>query len=287
MSLLTRPDFELPDLRIVDVDRLVPHEQHDDSRSLPLVDALRKAGVLKNPPIVTPLAPHDPNERRFVVLDGANRSTAARLANLPHMLVQVVRYDDPGVRLTTWHHALVSYPHDAIEKLLSEMPDLVRHSDDPRHARATLARREAIAIIDTGARCFTLHGTAGDVRQQNELLNRVVDSYRNRTRFHRVVSEFLADAQEHFPSVTALVVFPHFQRAEILELAMSGARLPAGITRHLIPWRALRVNVPIERLADPSHNAEAKTEWLREWLQEKVLARSVRFYEESTVLFDE
>jgi hypothetical protein len=286
MSLLTRPDFELPDLRIVDVDRLVPHEQHDDSRSLPLVDALRKAGVLKNPPIVTPLAPHDPNERRFVVLDGANRSTAARLANLPHILVQVVRYDDPGVRLTTWHHALVSYPDDAVEKLLSGMPGLVQHSDDPLHARATLARREAFAIIETGSRCFTLHG-AGDVRQQNELLNRVVDSYRGRTRFHRVVSEFLADAQEHFPSVTALVVFPHFQRAEILELAMSGARLPAGITRHLIPWRALRVNVPIEQLADPGRSAEAKTEWLREWLQEKVLARSVRFYEESTVLFDE
>jgi len=286
MSLLTRPDFELPDLRIVEVDRLVPHEQHDDQRSLPLVDALKKAGVLKNPPVVTPLAPHDPNERRFVVLDGANRSTAARLANLPHMLVQVVRYDDPGVRLTTWHHALVSYPDDAVEKLLSGMTGLVQNSDDPLHARATLARREAFAIIETGSRCFTLHG-AGDVRQQNEMLNRVVDSYRGRTRFHRVVSELLADAQEHFPSVTALVVFPHFQRAEILELAKSGARLPAGITRHLIPWRALRVNVPVERLADTSQNAEAKTEWLREWLQEKVLARSVRFYEESTVLFDE
>jgi hypothetical protein len=68
---------------------------------------------------------------------------------------------------------------------------------------------------------------------------------------------------------------------------MSGARLPAGITRHLIPWRALRINVPIERLADPGPSAEAKTEWLHDWLQEKVLARQVRYYEESTVLFDE
>ena len=286
MSLLTRPDFELPDLRIVEVDRLVPHEQHDEQRSLPLVDALEKAGVLRNPPIVTPLAPHDPDERRFVVLDGANRSTAARLAGLPHMMVQVVRYDDPGVRLTTWHHALVSYPRQAIETLFADLPDLVQHCGDLLHARAMLARREAFAIIDTGPNCYSLHGP-GDVRQQNELLNRVVDSYRGRTRFHRVVSESLADAQEHFPSVTALVVFPHFERAEILELATSGARLPAGITRHLIPWRALRVNVPMERLADTSQDAAAKTEWLHDWLQQKVLARQVRYYEESTVLFDE
>ena len=286
MSLPTRPDFELPDLRMVEVERLVPHEQHDEQRSLPLVEALRHAGVLRNPPVVTPLAPHDPAEPRFVVLDGANRCTAARLAGYPHMLVQVVRYDDPAVRLTTWHHALASYSAAAIEQFLGEMPGLVRHTDDPLHARATLARREAFAIIDVGERCSTLHAE-GDIHHRNLLLNQVVDSYRHRTRFHRAVTDSLADAQQHFPDVTALVVFPRFERAEILELALSGARLPAGITRHLIPWRALRVNLPLERLADRGADAEAKTEWLRGWLRDKVLERKVRFYEESTVSFDE
>jgi len=49
---------------------------------------------------------------------------------------------------------------------------------------------------------------------------------------------------------TTLVVFPHFDPAEVLELAGNGARLPAGITRHLIRWRALRINVPIADLED-------------------------------------
>jgi hypothetical protein len=280
------PDFELPDLRFVEVDALVTHEQHDEQRSRPLIDVLRSDGVLKNPPIVAPLDAESPGDPRFVVLDGANRATAGRLAGLPHMVVQVVDYYDPALRLSIWNHALVAFPSESIERLLAELPGLIQHSDDPVHARAVLARRDAFAIMDVGDRSFTLHG-GNDLHLRNAVLNRVVDSYRHQTRYHRVITESLAEAQNHFPEVTALVVFPHFQRAEILELAQCGARLPAGITRHVIPWRALRVNVPIEQLADRSRDAAAKTAWLREWLEDQVLARKVRYYEESTVVFDE
>jgi len=117
-------------------------------------------------------------------------------------------------------------------------------------------------------------------------LNHVVDFYRRR-HFYRVTGDTIEAARQRHPDVTAVVVFPHFEPDEILELAMSGARLPAGITRHLIRWRALRVNVPIERLADRTQSPDQKNAWLREWLTERVTTRHVRFYEEPTVLFDE
>lgn len=284
MSTEDAPRLHLPDLRFVPVEALIPHEQHDPQRSGPLGERLRRDGMLRNPPIVTPLPPE---EDRFVVLDGANRATAAQAAGLPHIVVQVVRYEDPGLKLTTWHHALIDQPAEAFEQSLRAIAGLTGVATDFRHARAVLARREAIALVALpGARALTLHGD-GELHQRNAVLNALVDAYRSRIRFHRVASDLLAEAQAEHPEVTALVVFPHFEPAEVLELATSGARLPAGITRHLIPWRALRVNVPIERLADTSQSAEAKTEWLHDWLQEKVLARQVRYYEESTVLFDE
>jgi hypothetical protein len=87
--------------------------------------------------------------------------------------------------------------------------------------------------------------------------------------------------------VTALLVFPRFDPAEVLELAADGERLPAGITRHLIQWRALRVDVPLERLADRDQPIGAKNRWLWDWVKDKLDRRMVRFYEESTVLFDE
>ncbi len=284
MSTDDAPRLRMPDLRFVPVESLIPHEQHDASRSGPLVARLREQGVLRNPPVVTPLPP---DEERFVVLDGANRATAAREAGLPHIVVQVVRYEDPGLRLTTWHHALADLPAPALERALGAVAGLERQATDLRHARAVLARREAIAFIALPDRhAVTLHGS-GELNRRNAVLNAVVDAYRSGTRFYRVTGDSLADAQAEHPDVTALVVFPHFEPDEVLELATGGARLPAGITRHVIPWRALRLNVPLERLADPGATLAAKNAWLDGWLRGKVERREVRFYQESTVMFDE
>ena len=45
--------------------------------------------------------------------------------------------------------------------------------------------------------------------------------------------------------------------------------------------------MPLERLADPDQTLAEKNRWLAEWLRDKVHQRQVRFYQESTVLFDE
>ncbi len=279
-------DFPLPDLRFVPIESLVPHEQHDAHRMEPLVRQLREEIHLRNPPVVAPLEAAAGEPPRYVVLDGANRSSAARAAGFPHMVVQVVRYEHPDVRLSTWYHALSGIPHAELEQALHAIPGLEIRTDDRIHGRALLARREALACVAvTGSTVMTLRG-GHDLESRNELLNHVVDFYRRR-RFYRVTGDSLPVARERYPDVTAILVFPHFEPDEILELALSGARLPAGITRHLIRWRALRVNVRIERLADTVTSLADKNAWLADWLAERVATRHVRFYEEPTVLFDE
>ena len=109
------PDFRLPDLRFLPVEQLVPHERHDEQRMRPLIERIRTMGVLKNPPIVAPLPDADDGTARFVILDGANRVTAAQSAGIPHMVAQVVRYEEPDVRLATWFHALGDYPRADLE----------------------------------------------------------------------------------------------------------------------------------------------------------------------------
>jgi hypothetical protein len=279
-------EFGMPDLRFVPVDALIPHEQHDDQRMQPLVERIREQGVLKNPPVVAPLDTTAAGER-FVVLDGANRCMAARAAGFPHMVVQVVRYEEPFVRLTTWCHALGDYSPEDFEHTLAQVPGLECRREPLLHARAMLARREALAcVVFADGHADTLHA-AGDLHARNRLMNAVVDTYRHRKRFLRVTTDSLAETRERHPEVTALVVFPHFEPAEVVELATGGARVPAGITRHLIRWRALRLNLAVERLADLKQPLAAKNAWLAEWMRERFMTRQVRFYEEPTVLFDE
>lgn len=280
------PDFRLPDLRFLPVEQLVPHERHDEQRMRPLVERLRAMGVLKNPPIVAPLPDAEDGTPRFVILDGANRVTAAQAAAIPHMVVQVVRYEEPDVRLTTWFHALGDYPRADLAAACMRLPGLACREDTLIHARALVARREALAYLHhADGTVETLVG-GRDLAERNELLNGIVDTYRDRRRLYRMSTDSLEVARRRYPEVTALVVFPHFEPAEVIELATSGGRMPAGITRHLIRWRALRLNVPLDRLTDPAP-LEEKNRWLATWVQDRLAARQVRFYEESTVSFDE
>ncbi len=279
-------DFRLPDLRIVPVEALVPHEQHDSQRLEPLVSGFRSEAVLRNPPIVAPL-PNATVTGQFMVLDGANRSTAAREAGLPHIAVQVVEYEAPNVILTTWHHALSQIPRADFGAACRAIAGLECHEEPLLHARAMLARREILAYAIHAGGVPSVFRGGRTLEERNQLLNALVDTYRERARFYRTSTESFEVALDRHPDVTTLVVFPHFQPAEVLELAGGGARLPAGVTRHLIRWRALRVNVPLEVLADTSRSLAQKNQWLHEWIQQRWAQRAVRFYEESTVLFDE
>ncbi len=76
----------MPDLRLLAVDALVLHEHADEKRVARLEARLRNDGFLKSPPIVAPI----PGSDRYVVLDGANRTSAIRQIGCPHLLVQVV-----------------------------------------------------------------------------------------------------------------------------------------------------------------------------------------------------
>lgn len=283
-----RPDdFRLPDLRFVPVESVIPHEQHDPQRLDPLVEKFRHQAVLKNPPIVTVLPNSGPGAPQFMVLDGANRSTAARAAGFPHIVVQVAVYEEPWVHLTTWHHALSQAPGEKFDASCSRIDGLECRHDSLLSARAQLSRREALAYaVHDGGSTLVLRG-GRDLEERNRLLNRLVDTYRDAYRFYRMSTESIEVVRERHPDATTLIVFPHFSPAEVIELASAGSKLPAGITRHVIRWRALNVNVPLERMADAKQSLEQKNQWLHEWLEDKVRQRQVRYYEEPTVLFDE
>lgn len=284
---MSSPDFRLPDLRFVPTEAVFPHEYHDLQRTEPLVRRLRESGTLKNPPIVTQVGDGMRVEPRYVVLDGANRSTAARAAGWPHLLVQVVRYESPSVELFTWYHALTADARDVLERGLCTLPGLEFSRHDRTHARAMLARREALAcVVLNEGDVIVAHG-GRTLHERNELLNALVHLYQDRLPYVRVTSDSLSAARKQHPEVQALVIFPRFDPAEVIDLASAGEYLPAGITRHLIRWRALRVNIPVALCEDPKRTLDEKQAWLADWTAERLARREVRFYEEPTVLYDE
>ncbi len=276
------PTERMPVLRFIPIEDLIPHEQADQVRTEPLVQRLQAERILKNPPVVAPI----PGESRYVVLDGANRVEAARRLGLPHLVAQVVDYEDPHLVVDAWTHVVSDGSPEDFFAAVREIEGIALEPSERWHARAELARRQALAYLICPRGDIYLVRAEGDLYRRTALLNRLVDIYKSRFRFYRTTTDQLEQIVPYYEHVIAVVVFPRYEPAEIIELARNGARLPAGITRHIIPYRALRINIPLEILAAPL-SMEEKNAWLAEWFRRKLAAREIRIYEESVVIFDE
>ena len=275
---------DTPDLRIVALDGLVEHEYNDVQRTAPLAERLEAEGLLRNPPIVAELGD---DTGRFVVLDGANRTTALHLLGYPHVLVQVVRYETPLVTLSTWHHLVCGLGVADFLGAMRDVEGLELRQTDLLAARAGLARRDLLAyLVCADGRTYAARTDARTLHAQNGMLNAMVDTYKTRGRLFRTASDNLAEAQANYADLTGLVIFPNYEAVEVMTLARDGELLPTGLTRHLIQGRALRTNYPLSELK-ADEPLEAKNERLKAWLQRKLGTKEIRYYGEATYAFDE
>ena len=93
-----------PNLRIVPVDDVLPHEFGDIQRSKPLMERLRHAEFFTNPPIVAASA-----DDKHVLMDGSNRHISLKTLGYRHILVQVADYDSDCVELGVWQHIIADW----------------------------------------------------------------------------------------------------------------------------------------------------------------------------------
>jgi len=282
---------ELPHLVIMHLADLVPHEQADPRRVERLRERISRDAILRNPIIAAPI----PGSEQAVVLDGANRTAALGAIGVRDALAQLVDYHDPGVRLTTWNHLVSGLAPETLLDQIRAIPGLTLDSTMRGAARAALAARAILAYLLTplpGAhgphQVFTIHGPQDGAPSDTTLLLRMVDIYKGKpdTAIHRVTSDHLEDLLLNYDEVSGLLVFPPYTPDDILDFARNGLRVPTGITRHIVPARALRVNIPLDLLQADQPLIE-KNAWWHERVKAKLADNEIRFYQESTYLFDE
>lgn len=276
-----------PELRIVPIESVLPHEEHDDQRLEPLMKRIVESNIWLHPPVVTSM----PNVAdKWVVLDGANRCNAVRRLGYPHILVQVVEYDTGQVQLDTWNHVIAEVDPQMIVEAIRNTEDITIAESELLTAQAQLAKRYALAyLIDytDQKRVYLITGNERDIRTRTKLLRRVVDVYKRQGVLERISSVNTRHVEQMYPDVAAVMVFPHYEPSEILYAAREDILLPPGISRHIIHGRAMRILYSLEAMIDPDTPVEVKNEHLQAWVVERTQARAVRFYAESIYTFDD
>ena len=277
-----RDSTALPDLRMLATSSMVTHEESDPRRVDKLCQRLRKEGRLKNPPIVAAI----PGTDRYVVLDGANRTNALAKMGVPHIVAQLVSYGDPGVELDTWYHVVAGMDLDEFEAALTRITELKLLESSLEEAREALSTNQAAAYIVCESGVRQVCNSGRQIGRDVELLNRVVDAYRGRANIYRASNDIWEIQAPYYPDITALVIFPRLTPLDIIMAAREGKKIPSGITRHIIPARAVNINVSLGVL-EADWTLERKREWLHEWLMERMASNAIRYYSESTFTFDE
>jgi hypothetical protein len=288
---LSRGQRLSPVLRVIETAQLLLHEEPDPARVDRLTHALRRDRVLRNPPVVAPISSEAFGtsvagaDGKVLVLDGANRLTALREVGAPHAIAQVISYAEPEVILSTWRHFVAEEDGPALR---DRMPERLRIRavpvSDAGEAEDKLRRREAVAAIVDGQGATLLRPDA-DPAAEVDLLADLVALYRQTRRTYRIDSGDLEALTREYGRGT-LVIFPSFRKEDIFLLAARGGRLPAGITRHVIPGRVLRLNVPLA-LLESSESTATKQRHFDAAMEQRWREHGVRYYAESTFLFDE
>ncbi len=272
---------ELPELEIVSLDQVVFHEDPDVERSSSLVIYLSKDGRLKNPPMVG----YYEDNSRYILLDGANRMTALKSLGIRDVVVQKVDLFDEKLLFLHWHHAVEKFTKEQFLEKLKAIDGLSITLDT---SGILDLKNDSDLLCQIQFADMELYKISADwdIFQKVELLKKITKIYSGFANMDRVSYTNLMHLKTNYPNFCAVVCFKKFSKNELVQIVKNNYKLPSGITRIILPKRALRLNVPLDILRFEAP-VEEKNHWLQERIKLQVKEKSIRFYYEPTFLFDE
>ena len=277
----------MPRLQLVSAGAILFHEQPERRRTERLTERIRRDRSLRNPPIVAEL-----NDGHFLLLDGANRVSGMKALEYSHIPVQVVDYGDEAIQLKGWHHLLIQGRALGLLETLRALPEVEVEPVTYDGIERLLELRRVFAIfVDEHAVAWALYPQGRpshlDAFTRIHVLERIVAAYEGRSDLERIKLAEFSNLPEVIRSVEhQLCLFPCLHKEELLELARAEVMIPTGITRHLIPGRALGLNLDLEFLrALPTQ--EAKEAHFQNYLNRLEIEGRIRFYEESVFIMNE
>lgn len=255
----------LPLLRVVPLSAIRRHEEVDPLRVGRLSERIGADGTQANPMICLEASGGD-----LVLLDGATRTESMKRLGLKHAVVQLV--DANTMSLGTWHHVVRGAPTE-------EVLGTIRSADG-----ITLVKGVGTPAVHThdGDSFRVTSETLSD----NAALSALVRSYMGKWTVNRSPDPRVEAVTGRFPDWAVIVEFPTLTVDDVMKAAVGNDPLPAGITRFVVPERALRLNMPLDLLAADRSVAEKQIA-LDELLDERARAGRIRRYEEPVFILDE
>jgi hypothetical protein len=273
---------KLPDIRIVPIGDLVLHEKVDPGRIKRIADRLESDGLFKNPVIVGKVK----NSSKFIHVDGAHRIGAAKKISLKHLIVQVIDYFSEDVKVYSWHHLIRGFDRDTFIKKIKDIEGVELEKTDRETSETLLKQNKIVASLFFKNGDIFVIKSKDDLRTRATKLVEVVEVYSKASEIGRTIDSEVDFVLKEDKDLTAILLIPTYEKKDIVELAFSGIELPTGTTRHVIPERALGLNIDLSLLKSDK-STEKKNRILREIIEQRIKEKKTRYYPEPTYVFNE
>ena len=264
------------DLRIVPLDTLVLHEKEEDGRREKLRERITAEGVLRNPIITANIG----NGDQLLILDGVHRYFALKDLKCRDALVQVVNYLSDNIQLYTWCRLITNL--SSFLKKIETLGLRVREVEE-KDAVTVLESGKAYGYVRTAdGPSMLIEGDKLSLNDKTEKLQQILNSHNGLSRVR------CEEIDQHIRSedVEGGLVVEAYTKSDVLELARSKTKLPAGTTRHIIPDRVLNIDVSLD-LLKANMSIEDKNKDLADRINKLAAEGRIRYYPEPVWLFDE
>jgi L-serine kinase (ATP) / ParB family transcriptional regulator, heme-responsive regulator len=255
----------VPVLRVVPLESIRRHEEVDPLRVERLQNRISAEGMQVNP-MVCIEAPGG----ELVLLDGATRTETLKRIGLSLAVVQIV--EPHSVELSTWHHVVRECTPEELLALVEASQELEMNDN---YGTPSIHPNEGRSRLVTGANGMS----------ENATLSALVRTYIGRWRVTRTTDPRREHVATSYPGWAAIIEFPLLTVDDVMAAAVGNDLLPAGVTRFLVPNRALRLNVPLEHLG--ANSVAAAQASLNRLLEERASEGRIRRYEGPIFILDD
>lgn len=273
MSILAGEKFEL---KLLPSNTVALHEECEDNRTGRLVERFNDENVLYNPLIVGYAGD------KYILIDGANRFEALKKIGCKAILAQLVDYNSSSVVLKSWYHFVSFMTLRELELFCIESGMTFNMLLKKRKPES---KNELIVLSTDGCAASIVLSSDLETRLASlSLLNRY---YERSYTYTRIDSDTdIENIKDLSPDEGLLFVFPDLAKEDIIAISGLRQKLPAGISRHLIPNRVLHIKILVDALKTDEHIDKRNIE-LDKYIQHKIDSKKVRLYREPILVFDE
>jgi hypothetical protein len=283
-----------PKLKVIPINKLILHEKADESRVKKLVKRIKSDSYFRNPIIAVNfnrdsclfrnLKNSEIKTRKFFVLDGVHRVKALERLGCRDIVAQIVDYFDARVKVNTWDHLLFGCGRQNLFEKIRSQGGISVIKAGGKEAIELLKKKKIIGyFLFKNGDTFLIKSNNG-FEERTEKLLALMD-------ICETVSEVDRISKSDIPfllkkDTAAVLVIPNYNKKEIVNVALRGLVLPAGVTRHIIPNRVLGLDINLAMLKN-NLSLSLKNKLLEKFINKRIKDKRIRFYSESVFIFDE